>query len=421
MEPPPAELDPAVAGWLVSAEGLAAIERSSAERAAGSDDLGLVTARRREGLDVPQAAAVVGAALARERARARWPDADRLVFTRSALEQASDPDVSAWRARRFADHPVVEDRGAGCGGDTLAIAATGAHVTAIDRDAARLTLLRHNAAVRGVAVTTVVGDALDRPPPVDGPVHADPGRRVGDRRVRRLSEHQPSVPALADHLADVVTGPGLAVVVGPGVDLDDPGLPRGAELEFVQLGRQLTEAVVWTGALRRDGATSTATVLPDPSVRAADGGPVHEPVTRSRGARGPRLTVGAVGDLLVEVAPAAVRARLHDELGAEVGARRLATRRALLTVDGDLPPSAWWRARPVEAVIPAGARAVRRWLRQADDRPVEIVLHGVDLDPAAFRRELGGPSGGPDGRRIELVRGDEGAFAVITTSPRTVT
>lgn len=416
MSTPPAELDPAVAAWLVSDEGLAAIRRSDAERAAGSDDLGLVTARRRDGLDAARAAAVVAAAKARERARARWPDADRLVFTRSALEQASDPDVSAWRARRLAGCEVIEDRGAGCGGDTLALAATGAHVTAIDRDAARLTLLRHNAAVRGVAVTTVVADALHHPPAA-GPVHADPGRRVGGRRVRRLAEHEPSVPALLAHLADVVDGPGLAVVVGPGVDLDDPDLPSAAELEFVQLGRQLTEAVVWTGALRHGQAERTATILPEPSGGAADGGAPADPVTRSRGPRGPRLPVGAVGDLLVEVAPAAVRARLHDELGAEVGARRIAGRRALLTVDGDLPPSPWWQARVVEAVLPAGARAVRRWLRQADDRPVEIVLHGVGVDPAAFRRELGAPPSGPDGRRIELVRGDEGAFAVVTRAP----
>jgi hypothetical protein len=410
------DLDVDVAAWLVSDDGLEAVARTDAELRVGAEVLTVVTARRRDGLDARRAAAVVDAAQARVRARARWPDADRLVFTRSGLEQASDPAVSAWRAQRFADHDHVEDRAAGCGGDTLAIAATGAQVTALDRDAARLRLLAHNAAVRGLDVTTVVADALTHPPPAEGPVHVDPGRRLGGRRVRRLAEHRPSVPAVAAHLATVAEGPGLGVVLGPGVDLDDPDLPDRVELEFVQLGRHLVEAVAWSGGLRAPGADRTATILPDPaSVDAV------EPATRSRGTRGPRLAVGAVGDLLVEVAPAAVRARLHDEIGAEIGARRLATRRALLTVDGDLLASPWWRARPVEAVLPAGPRAIRRWLQGVDTRPVEVVLHGVDLDPVGFRRAIGDPPGGPNGRRIELVRGDDGAFAVVTSSSVDVT
>lgn len=418
MTDTPADLPPAVAAWLVSDTGLGQIARTEAELCTGSPELQVVTQRRREGLDAAQAAAVVGAAKARARARSRWPDADRLVFTRTGLEQASDPDVSVWRARRFAAAPTVEDRAAGCGGDTLALAATGARVTAVDLDAGRLLLLAHNAAVRGLDVTTIVADALDLPAPRTGPVHVDPGRRVGERRVRRLADHQPSVPGIVGHLAGVAAGPGLAVVLGPGVDLDDPDLPAASELEFVQLGRHLVEAVAWTGALRTPGARSTASILPDPArPHSATSGPV----TRSRGDRGPRLPVGSVGDLLVEVAPAAVRARLHDELGAEVGARRVAARRALLTVDGDLASSPWWQARVVEAVLPAGWRAVRRWLQQADEQPVELVLHGVAVDPTAFRRQLGDPPGGPDGRRVELIRGDDGAFAVITSAGRWVT
>lgn len=403
------DLAPDVARWLVSDAGLAAIAQADADLLAGRGELQVVTARRRDGLDAPQAAAAVGAAQARGRARARWPDADRLVFTRTGLEQASDPTVSTWRARRFATATAIEDRAAGCGGDTLALAATGGHVTAVDLDEGRLVLLAHNAAVRGLSVTAVVGDALLRPAPTDGPVHVDPGRRAGGRRVRRLADHHPSVPALVDHLRDVAGGAGLAVVLGPAVDPEDGDLPGDAELEFVQVGGQLVEAVAWTGALRDAAAERTATILPEPSDSDA-----LAPVTRSRGPRGPRLPVGPVGDVLLEVAPAAVRARLHDELGAEVGARRLATRRALLTVDGDVAASPWWRARRVEAVLPAGARAIRRWLREADDRPVELVLHGVAVEPGAFLRELGRPRTGPGGRRIELVRGDEGAFAVIT-------
>ncbi len=421
MSDTPTELPVAVARWLVTGDGRAAIERCEASVRGGSDRLSVISALRGDGLDRDRAAAVVAAADARTRARLRWPDADRLVFTRAGLEQASDPAVSAWRAARLADDGPVEDRAAGCGGDSLALAAAGAAVAASDLDASRLVLLAHNAAVRDLEVATTVADALAHPPPRSGPVHVDPARRVGERRVRRLEDHRPSVPALFAHLATVASGPGLAVVLGPGVDPDDPALPPEAEIEFVQLGRQLVEAVVWTGNLRRTapGAAApprrTATILPAPDD--LDG----VPVTRSRGERGPRLPVGPIGDVLVEVAPAAVRARLHDQLGADIGARRIAQRRALLTADTVVPDSPWWQVRRVETVLPVSARAVRRWLRTADPRPVEVVLHGVDVDPEAYRRALGSPPRGPDGYRVELVRDDEGARAVLTSRARTVT
>jgi hypothetical protein len=138
---------------------------------------------------------------------------------------------------------------------------------------------------------------------------------------------------------------------------------------------------------------------------------------RSRGARAPRLPVGPVGEVLVEVAPAAVRARLHDELGAEVGARRLASRRALLTADEPVGASPWWRARPVEAVVPARATALRRHLRSVDELPLELALHGLEVDLRRLRRQLGDPPGGPSGRRVDLVRTDDGAVAVVTLPP----
>ncbi|MEX1164705.1 MAG: hypothetical protein WEB03_14125 [Nitriliruptor sp.] len=395
----------------MSETGLAHLASVTADLDGGADTLAVGSRLRTSGIDPHRAAALVGAAVTRRRARDRWPDADRLVFTRAGLEQASDPAVSRWRARRLADAPHLEDRAAGCGGDSLALAAAGASVTAIDADEGRLILLRHNAVARGLTVDTVVADALVHPPPATGPVHADPGRRVDGRRVRRLSEHRPSVPALLDHLASVREGPGVAVVLGPGVDLADPDLPADAELEFVQVGWQLVEAVVWTGALRQSGVRATATVLDrDASVD-------RPTATRTGGARGERLRSGPIGSVLLEVAPAAVRARLHDDIGAEVGAHRIADRRALLTAPDDPGPSPWYRRRVVEAVLPARADAVRRHLAASDDRPYELVLHGLDTDLAAFRRGLRGLRSGPGGRRIELVRTDDGAVAIVTTDP----
>jgi hypothetical protein len=386
------------ARWLTSPAGLDAVASVTAALDAAQDELGLATRLRTAGLPADRATAVVGAAAARRRARPRWPDADELLFTPIALEQASDPLVSAWRAERLGEGEV-HDLGAGIGGDVLAIAAAGAEVTAIDLDPGRLELLGHNARVRGLEVERRVGDALTVRLPPAAVMHADPGRRRAGRRVRRLADHEPPVGAL---LAAHASAPARAVVLSPAVDLTDPDLPQDGELEFVQVGDDLRESVVWLGALRRGGARATATLLP-------------ARVTRSRGERGPRLPVREVGDLLLSVAPAAVRARLHDELGAEVGAHRLASNLALLSTRHDPGRSPWFRRRRIHATLPARPKAVRAWLRNADERPLEIAVHGLDADPVAWWRALGRPPRGPAGWRLELLRTDRGGIALITT------
>jgi hypothetical protein len=82
---------------------------------------------------------------------------------------------------------------------------------------------------------------------------------------------------------------------------------------------------------------------------------------------------------------------------------------------GDLPPaSPWYRVRPVIEVLPARPAPIRRWLSGSDHGPMELVLHGVSADPTAWWRQLGRPPRGPGGIRIELVRRDEDAIAIVT-------
>jgi hypothetical protein len=111
---------------------------------------------------------------------------------------------------------------------------------------------------------------------------------------------------------------------------------------------------------------------------------------------------------------AAVRARLHDELGADVGAHRVADRRALLTVDTAPTPSPWFDVERVLAVTPPRAQAVREVLPTG--HRVEVLVHGMDVDVPAFLRDLGSPPTGPDDVRVHLVRRDEDAVAIVTGS-----
>ena len=431
------ELNLEVARWLVGADGRHAVAEATQLLDDGTDELRLITALRAHIDDPARTAAVVAAGIARRRARDRWVQADQLLFTRESLEQASDPAVANWRARRFADQRV-HDLCSGVGGDAMALAQRARSVTAVDRDAARLVLLEHNVAISGSSVATVIGDATEVAVPTDQVVHADPARRRDGHRMGDPTRTVPPVDALvAAHLA----APGRAIVLAPGTDADHPALGTDVEVEYLQLGNDLVEAVAWSGILRDGSATASATILPRLPVNAATAGtpstssgavpeaapPAGTPgssggagpvgaVHRSRsGPRGPLLPVGGVGSHLVEVASAAVRARIHDEIGAEIEARRLARQRALLTTDTAPPGSPWYRARPVLEVLAARPGPIKRWLAAGDRGPIELVLHGVRADPLAWWRDLGRPPRGPGGVRLELIRRDDDAIAVITS------
>jgi hypothetical protein len=393
MDPPPREdtLPPETARWLVTAEGLALVRRAEVALGEGNGPLELASLLRHDGLDPGQVRAVASVADARRRMTPELRAAG-FVATRGMLEQMSDPTVSAWRARRVRGHVI--DLCCGAGGDTVALATHAERVTSVEIHEDRAVLTAHNARTRDVRV--VVGDALQAPVRLDGVVHVDPSRRTSRGRARRLEEYVPPVDAL---LAACSQARGLAVVLSPAVDIDEPLLQSG-EIEFIQVGRRLVEAVWWSAALRDGPVMARASILPQGETR-----------TRERDVD--PLPSGPVGAWLVEVVPAAVRARLHDTLGAEIGARRLATRRALMTTDEKPPVSPWWRALRVEAVLPPRARHVRTWLAGADNLPLEIHLHGLDVHLDRFWRDLGRPHRGPEGREIHLARLDEGAVAII--------
>ncbi len=386
-------LTAAVARWLVRAETGPIIDEAVAWIDAGERVLDLVARLRRSGLEPANAAAVTSAAHARRRMPLELAELGPLIMTEAALEQASSPAVASTRAERYAGRSRVADVTCGAGADLLALAATAdGPVIGSDLDEARVVLAGANVRAAGVDAEVLVADALGLPvrPSL---AHADPHRRDGGRRLKALADVRPGVPGLLTHLATLGVAGG-SVALSPAVDLGDPGLPVAGELEFVQVGSALVEATLWWGELATTSATATI----------VDGGRVHR---QRREGPGEELPVGDVGAYVVEVAPAAVRARLHDDLGARLGARRVARRRALLTTDDAPPASIWHRAWRVEAVLPARPKPVRAWLRSREARPIEIATAGADVDVDAFWRGIGRPPRGPGGLRLLLLRRDD--------------
>ncbi len=113
-------------------------------------------------VDPPLPRALVRAARERD-ARARRDTTPG--FSRSGVRLDDEgrwsltPEELALALGKEAGGQPVIDATAGCGGNAIGFARAGCAVTAIDRDPVRLALARHNAALYGVSIRFLVGDA----------------------------------------------------------------------------------------------------------------------------------------------------------------------------------------------------------------------------------------------------------------------
>ena len=401
--------------WLLTADGQALLEEAG--RLDLSDAGRLAALERLRRIAGPaRAAAAYEVAAARRRAAAKFPLAERLYFTREALEQSSGAVVAGYRAGRYAQlggqgaAGHVADLGCGAGGDTLAFAAAGMRVTAVDRDPLRLAMAEANAAAAGLAgrASFRLADVERERPPAADALFFDPSRRSGGRRVFSLADYSPPVSLVRSWREAT---PAIGVKVAPGV-ADEELAPLGVdELEFISLDGELKEAVLWFGPLapaRGRRATLLATAERSsggaaPSEAAGDDGrprssllPAFSRATLflPTSAQPPQLDISEPEAYLYEPDPAVIRAHLVAQLGLQLGAAQLDPEIAYLTAARVVatPFARCWR---VLEWMPFGMKRLRARLRALDAGPVTVKKRGSPLDADALARSLAGGGARP--------------------------
>ncbi|WP_322815508.1 THUMP-like domain-containing protein [Chloroflexus sp.] len=391
-------MDQDLINWLCSPEG-SAILADLAIRDIREVTILSELNRLRRSLPVAHARAAIEQALLRRRAISKFPQADRMLFTREALEQASAATVATHRTRRLAQTDDVADLGCGIGGDTIALADAGAQVIAVERDPIRLALARFNAEVLGLGsrVSFVERDLIRELPPSAAALFCDPSRRRGERRLFDPDAFQ---PPLTQVLSWRQHTPALVVKLAPGIQRSV--VPEDAEVEFVSLDGDLKEAVLWCGpfattdrratVLGSDGSTSTmiATATTAPSLS-------------------PPLAV------IYEPDPAVIRAGLVAELAHQLGAYQLAPDIAYLTAHTALP-TPFARAWPIITWMPFQLKRLRALVRELDAGVVTVKKRGSPLDTDSLARQLSG-----SGQRhlvVVLTQMPDGPIAIICSADR---
>jgi hypothetical protein len=335
------------------------------------------------------ARAALDTVMLREKARVKFTRAGEMYFTREALEMASAEPVARYRAGRFASFDTVADLCCGIGGDAIGLASAGLAVVAVDRDPLRVRMAEANLAAYGLSGRCVCADVLTVDLAGCAAAFADPGRRPGGRRTLSLHDSEPPVPAL---VARLPRGFPLGVKVAPGFPKDElTGFDAGPE--FISLGGELKECVLWFGPLR--SGEVRATVLPGPHTLTGNPNSAVE--------------VGSVGAFLYDPDPAVTRAGLVGELGRHLGARQIDPRVAFLTSDA-LTPTPFASAYRVEEVLPFQARRVGAWLNARGVGRVTVVKRGtaVDTEELVSKWKLRG-----DGHRAAILTRAAGRPAAI--------
>jgi SAM-dependent methyltransferase len=361
-------VDPEELRRLLSKDGLALLERTEAQLDDRSDLVREVSRLRAEGHHPSLVAAVLSQARLRRRARAKFGEfAAGMLFTEAGLEQATRLRVAAHHAGRMraAGIASVADLGCGIGADALAFATLGLEVTAVERDEPTAAIAAFNLAAWRASV--VHGDALDTPVDAEA-LWFDPARRDGARRLGDPADWSPALDAVFARAAAQPAGVKLA----PGIDR--ALLPADAEHQWVTDGLETVEAVVWTGALARDGVARSALVLADGAAAELTGDATHP-------------EQGGLGEWLYEPAGAVIRAELIGALADRLGATGVSAGIAYLSADRHVEtPLA--QAFRVRETLPLDERRISQRLRELGIGELEIKKRGTDIDPAALRKRL---------------------------------
>ena len=318
-----------LARWLVSPDARDALDEAARQPAPSS--LAAAEALRAHWTPEQAAAALTQEALRRRAVTKFGLRGSGLFFTPDGLEQATRPEVAAWRARRLAAAGVtrIVDLGCGIGSDALALVDAGLGVIAVE---------------------------------------ADPARRTARGRTWRVGDFSPSW----EFVAGLLDGERVACVkAAPG--LPTAFIPATASATWVSHRGDLVEVSLWAGSPAWTPGSRAAIRLPS-------GEHLFAQPDRA-------VPVGPVGRYLYEPDPAAIRAGAAAGVAALVDAHALAPGIAYLSGD-DLRPTPWATAFEVLEVMPYDERVLRHWVRDQGIGTLEIKVRGIDVDPAVLRRRL---------------------------------
>ncbi len=304
----------------------------------------------------------------RKQAASKFALADRMLFTREALEQATHERLAHYHASRFPKGVTVADLSAGIGADLIALSARGPAV-GFELDEERAEYARHNLKVHSLEAELRVEDSLQAPWDFDY-AFADPARRVGGQRTLDPADFQPNPLALANKVSRLK---GAAIKLSPMLQ-DRFFTELGGQVEFLSFGRECREALV---------------LFPGNGPNAA----VHlESRARLKSSSTPP-SVDEPRAYLYEADPAAIRADCLGTLTRDLDLKALGDSNGYLTGERLMLESGWLTPYRVLASHKADVSLTKKTLESLRSAtPVIKSRAGIDVQSLAKSLKLTGPT-----------------------------
>jgi len=335
-----------------------------------SEDLGqLNLSLRKAGKDVEDITWVLQQLELRRKAEAKLGNrADSLLFTRNGLEQASRWSVARYHAQRLAGLESVADLGCGLGVDSLAFAEAGLRVVAVEQDPETVELTQRNLLGKAKAIC----ESAEQHEITTRAVYLDPARRdlAGRYDSRKLLTPDDFSPSLTFSFELLQRYPG-GIKLAPG--LPHELIPMGVEATWVSHNRDLVELGLWSVDAGRMDKRYAVMLGADRKVEFT--GPVVPG------------EVGEMSRFVYEPDPALIRSGLLGAFAKEHGLKLIASEIAYLT-SNEIVDSPWLRRFEVLEQLPLDRKLLREKMVERGIGRLEIKKRGVDIDPAALRKEL---------------------------------
>lgn len=322
----------------------------------------------------------------RRKARTKFAEfSSHMLFTEAGLEQATRLSVAAHHAGRFSELGVtsIADLGCGIGADSMAFASLGLTVFAVERDPLTAAIASYNLAPFDNAQVTCA-DATSVDVSRWEALWLDPARR---ERGNRLNDPEDYSPRL-DFAIELARSRPSGIKLAPGMDRNL--IPGDAEAQWVSVGGDVVEMVLWFGAARQKGISRSALVI--------SGSVAHR---MGAAADSPDADVVHLGEYLYEPDGAVIRARLIGDLARTLDGGMIDPTIAYITA-ANYQPTPFAQCFAVEAVMPATVKEISRWVNRENIGTIEIKKRGVDADPAELRKKL--PLSGENSRTLFLTR-----------------
>jgi hypothetical protein len=372
--------------WLIGSEAAGMLAELTMCRA----PLHTAVSRLRRHLSAARTHLLVEQVELRRRAANKFAASERMFFTRTTLEQATDEQIARYKAARLATQragvrapvaatgrlPPFTDLCCGIGGDLLAIAEHGS-VTAIDCNPVATLLAAANLRVVQPQATVTFHTADVDACSLDSVTawHIDPDRRAGGRRTTSLDGCRPNLTAIERLLE---RAPQAAVKLAPATKVPAAWADR-CELEWISRGGECRQLVAWHGDLAQAPGRHRAAIVPAArgfATRTVTGTP-NQPIA----------TTTQLNQYIFDVDPAILAARLKGAVAAEHELSALSSGPTYLTGPAPLSDPAL-QCFHIDDALPLRMKPLAEMLRTYQVGQLEIKKRGVEIQLEQLRREL---------------------------------